>query len=144
MGIVANSAMAAGGSVTGVMTEQLVAAEVAHKGLTRLEVRPDMHSRKARMIELADGVVVLPGGFGTYEEAFEVLTWNQLGIATAPVVFLNVEGFYNSLFDFIDTAVSAGFMKPAHGALAQQAANAPDAVRMASGPAPVFTRKWVD
>ena len=144
MGVVADSVMAGGGPVTGVMTEQLVAAEVAHGDLTALEVMPDMHARKARMCELADGVVVLPGGFGTYEEAFEILTWNQLGLTQSPVVFVDIGGFYQSLFAFIDGAVAAGFMKSAHGALAQRVTDPDAAVRLASAPAPEFTRKWVD
>ena len=81
MGIVANAVLAGGGDVIGVITEQLLALEVGHDGLTELEVLPDMHARKARMAELADGIVVLPGGFGTYEEAFEVL-----GISSASLV----------------------------------------------------------
>jgi uncharacterized protein (TIGR00730 family) len=106
-----------------------------------------MHTRKARMAQLSDGVVVLPGGFGTYEEAFEVLTWNQLGIVAVPIVFLDVEvngqSFFASLFDFIDGAVSAGFMKPEHGGLAQRATDPIEAVSIAAGPAPLFTRKWI-
>lgn len=155
MGVVADAVLGGGGAVTGVITEQLLALEVGHANLTELEVTPDMHTRKARMAELADGVVVLPGGFGTYEEAFEVLTWNQLGIVSMPIVFLDVEigaetdahsggtGFFSPLFDFIDGAVAAGFMKPDHGALAQRASSAADAVRIAVGTAPSFTRKWV-
>jgi uncharacterized protein (TIGR00730 family) len=143
MGVVADSVMAGGGAVTGVMTEQLVAAEVAHASLTELEVTPDMHARKARMSELADGVVVLPGGFGTFEEAFEILTWNQLGLTSAPVVFLDVAGFYTSLFDFIGVVVDAGFMKPDHGALAQRATDPDDAVRLATAPSPAVTPKWI-
>jgi uncharacterized protein (TIGR00730 family) len=99
------------------------------------------------MAQLSDGVVVLPGGFGTYEEAFEVLTWNQLGIVAVPIVFLDVEvngqSFFASLFDFIDGAVSAGFMKPEHGGLAQRATDPIEAVSIAAGPAPLFTRKWI-
>lgn len=147
MGVVADAVLDAGGEVTGVITEQLLALEVGHVNLTNLEVEPDMHARKARMAELADGVVVLPGGFGTFEEAFEVLTWNQLGIVSAPVVFLDVDveghGFFSALFEFMDRAVSAGFMKPDHGRLAQRATDAAAAVAIASGPAPAFTRKWV-
>ncbi len=153
MGIVANAVLDAGGKVTGVITEQLLALEVGHVNLTNLEVMPDMHTRKARMAELADGVIVLPGGFGTYEEAFEVLTWNQLGIVSMPIVFLDVQtgrhpepadgSFFAPLFDFIDGAVAAGFMKPEHGGLAQQASSAAEAVSIAAGPAPLFTRKWV-
>ncbi|MDA3033205.1 MAG: TIGR00730 family Rossman fold protein [Actinomycetota bacterium] len=149
MGIVADAVIAGGGDVIGVITEQLLALEVGHDGLTELEVLPDMHSRKARMAELADGFVVLPGGFGTYEEAFEVLTWNQLGIVSTPVVFLDVmlsddeQSFYDPLFDFIDGATAAGFMKPQHGGLAQRAVTPAEAVSIAAGPAPEFTRKWV-
>ena len=149
MSIVADAVLAAGGEVIGVITEQLLALEVGHDGLTELEVLPDMHSRKARMAELADGVVVLPGGFGTYEEAFEVLTWNQLGIMSTPVVFLDVtlanaeQSFYDPLFDFIDGATAAGFMKPQHGGLAQRATTPAEAVLIAAGPAPEYTRKWV-
>jgi uncharacterized protein (TIGR00730 family) len=149
MGIVADAVLTAGGEVIGVITEQLLALEVGHDGLTELEVLPDMHSRKARMAELADGIVVLPGGFGTYEEAFEVLTWNQLGIISTPVVFLDVTlshaaaSFYDPLFEFIAGAAAAGFMKPQHGVLAQRAATPAEAVSIAAGPAPEFTRKWV-
>ena len=157
MGVVADAVLAGGGVVTGVITEQLLALEVGHEGLTHLEVTTDMHARKARMAELADGVVVLPGGFGTYEEAFELLTWNQLGIVAMPIAFLDVrtaehavipessEGasFFAPLFEFIDGVVRAGFMKPDHGALAQRAADAAAAVRIAAGPPPSFTRKWV-
>ena len=147
MGIVADAVLDAGAEVTGVITEQLLALEVGHVNLTNLEVLPDMHARKARMAELSDGVVVLPGGFGTYEEAFAVLTWNQLGIVAAPIVFLDVDvngqSFFASLFDFIDGAVAAGFMKPEHGDLAQRATDPIEAVAIAAGPAPSFTRKWV-
>ena len=147
MGVVADAVLDAGAEVTGVITEQLLALEVGHVNLTNLEVLPDMHTRKARMAELSGGVVVLPGGFGTYEEAFEVLTWNQLGIVAAPIVFLDVDvngqSFFASLFDFIDGAVAAGFMKPEHGDLAQRATDPIEAVAIAAGPAPSFTRKWV-
>lgn len=147
MGVVADAVLDAGGEVTGVITEQLLSLEVGHVNLTNLEVLPDMHTRKARMAELSGGVVVLPGGFGTYEEAFEVLTWNQLGIVAAPIVFLDVDvngqSFFASLFDFIDGAVAAGFMKPEHGDLAQRATDPIEAVAIAAGPAPSFTRKWV-
>ena len=105
MGTVADAALDAGGEVIGVITEHLVGAEVAHQRLTTLEVTGSMHARKARMAELSDGVIVLPGGFGTLDEAFELLTWNQLGLIGAPVVFLDVDGFFDPLFEFIDRAV---------------------------------------
>jgi len=143
MGAVASATMEAGGEVTGVITEQLQALELAHGAITTLEVAPDMHSRKARMAELADGVVVLPGGFGTYDETFEMLTWNQLGIVSTPLTFLDVAGFYGPLFEFIDGAVRAGFMKPDHGALAHRSTSATDAVAQALAVAAAFTPKWV-
>ncbi len=147
MGAVADATLDAGGPVTGVITEQLLALEVAHEGLTELEVVADMHVRKARMAELADGVIVLPGGFGTYEEMFEILTWNQLGIVSMPVVLLDVSvdgrGFYEPLAELVDGAVSAGFMKPDHGALLVRATDPAEAVRIASRPAAPFTPKWV-
>lgn len=150
MGVVANAVIDNGGAVTGVITEQLLALEVGHVNLSVLEVTPDMHARKARMAELADGFIVLPGGFGTFEEAFEVLTWNQLGIVAAPLVFLDVQpaaagrSFFDPLFDFITGSSASGFMKPDHGALAQRATDARAAVAIAAGPAPEYTRKWVD
>ncbi len=143
MGVVADAVLAGGGAVTGVMTEQLVGAEIAHTSLTRLEIVPSMHARKARMIALADGVVVLPGGFGTLDEAFEVLTWNQLGLARSPVVFLDTDGFFGPLFDFVRGAVSAGFVSDLHGDLVQRADTPAEAVRRAAAPAAEFALKWL-
>lgn len=143
MGVVADAALGAGGHVTGVMTEQLVAAEVAHLGLTELETTPTMHARKARMAELSDGVIVLPGGFGTLDEAFEMITWNQLGLVAVPVVLLDVADYFAPLFEFIDVAVSANFVSPANAALARRAATVGDAVRLAVSTVDVFTPKWL-
>ena len=143
MGVVADATLAAGGSVTGVMTEQLVAAEVAHLGLTALEVTPSMHTRKARMAELSDGVIVLPGGFGTLDEAFEMITWNQLGLVAAPVVFLDVADYFAPLFDFIDASVSAGFVSASNAALARRASTVDEAVRFAVSMPDPFTPKWI-
>lgn len=144
MGVVADSVMEHGSAVTGVMTEQLVALETAHHGLTRLEVLPSMHERKARMAELADAVIVLPGGFGTFEETFEILTWNQLGIVSMPVVFLDVNDFFAPLMTFIEGSTVAGFMKEHHGSLSQRTDDPAEAVRLAAQPAPAFTPKWVN
>ena len=142
MGVVADSAIAAGGDVIGVMTEQLVAAEVAHHGVTRLEVTSNMHQRKARMAELSDGVIVLPGGFGTLDEAFEIITWNQLGLVAAPVVFLDVLGYFAPLFDFIERSASAGFVRQAHVALARRTDSVDEAIRLATSPPTGFAPKW--
>lgn len=144
MGAVADAVMEHGGAVTGVITEQLKSLEVGHDGLTLLEVEASMHARKARMAELADGVIVLPGGFGTLDEAFEILTWNQLGIVALPVVFLDVDDYFAPLFEFIDGVVSAGFMKPSHGGLAQRCIDPADAVARATAPPTDYSPKWVD
>jgi uncharacterized protein (TIGR00730 family) len=143
MGQVADAALAEGGTVIGVMTEQLVGAEVAHSGLTELEVVGSMHARKARMAELSDGVVVLPGGFGTLDEAFEIMTWNQLGLVGVPVVFLDVDDYFAELFAFVDTAVRAGFVSEQHATLATCVTDVADAVERATGPAAGFAPKWV-
>jgi uncharacterized protein (TIGR00730 family) len=142
MGTVADAVLLGGGQVTGVITEHLVGAEVAHGGLTTLEVTASMHERKARMATLSDGVIVLPGGFGTLEEAFEVLTWNQLGLAACPVVFLDVDGFFSPMFEFLAGAVRAGFMRSEHGTLAQRATTVESAIRLATAPPAPFTPKW--
>lgn len=143
MGVVADAALGAGGSVIGVMTEQLVAAEVAHPGLTELQVTPTMHARKARMAELSDGVIVLPGGFGTLDEAFEMITWNQLGLVAVSVVFLDVADYFTPLFDFIDTSVAAGFVSPANAALARRAVTIDEAIELAVSTPDPFTPKWL-
>ena len=144
MGTVADAAMAAGGDAVGVITEQLVGAEVAHRTLTRLEVVPTMHDRKARLEELADGFIVLPGGFGTVDELAEMLTWNQLGIVNKPVVLLDVEQFWMPLFEWMDRAVQAGFVRSAHRMLAQRARSVDEAIALATSPAPVTPHKWLD
>lgn len=144
MGIAADAALAAGGEVIGVITEQLLGAEVAHRGLTQLEVVPTMHDRKARMEELSDGFVVLPGGFGTVDEFAEILTWNQLGIVAKPVVLLDVDGFWSPLFEWMEGAVNAGFVRPAHRMLAQRARTVDEAIALATGPAPLTPHKWLD
>lgn len=110
MGTVADAALAAGGEVVGVIPEQLVDWEVAHRDLTRLEVVPNMHVRKARMFELSGGFIAMPGGFGTLDEMFEMLTWRQLGIGDKPCAFLDVDGFYQPLIDMMDRMVSEHFV----------------------------------
>jgi len=112
MGVVADSVLAAGGEVVGVIPEQLVNWEVAHKGLTRLEVVSSMHERKARMFDISDGFVALPGGFGTLDEMFEMLTWRQLGIGDKPCAFFDVDGFYTPLMGMLDRMVAERFLHP--------------------------------
>jgi uncharacterized protein (TIGR00730 family) len=111
MGRLANSVMKHGGEVTGVIPKGLFRKEVAHQGITELITVADMHERKSTMAHLADAFVALPGGFGTLEELFEIITWNQIGILTKPVVIFNVDGFFDSLIAMIDQSVDAGFIK---------------------------------
>ncbi len=110
MGIVADASLEAGGEVVGVIPEQLVGWEVAHRGITRLEVVANMHERKARMFDLSDGFVALPGGFGTLDEMFEMLTWRQLGIGDKPCAFLDVDGFFEPLIAMMDRMVEERFL----------------------------------
>jgi uncharacterized protein (TIGR00730 family) len=110
MGVVADAALAADGDVTGVIPQQLVDWEVAHRGVTRLEIVGSMHERKARMFDLADAFVALPGGFGTLDEMFEMLTWRQLGLGAKPCAFLDVDGFYAPLMAMLDRMVETRFL----------------------------------
>jgi uncharacterized protein (TIGR00730 family) len=110
MGIAADAALAAGGEVIGVIPEQLVGWEVAHRGVTRLEVVANMHERKARMFDLSDAFIAMPGGFGTLDEMFEMLTWRQLGLGDKPCAFLDVEGFYVPLLAMLDRMVEERFL----------------------------------
>ena len=110
MGVVADAVLAGGGRVTGVITESLADHEIAHHGLSRLDVVPTMHQRKARMSELSDAVIMMPGGVGTYEEFIEAVTWVHLGIHAKPCGILNVDGFYDHLLTFLSYAVERGFI----------------------------------
>ena len=112
MGVVADAALEAGGEVIGVIPEQLVNWEVAHRGLTRLEVVADMHTRKMRMFDLSDAFIALPGGFGTLDEMFEMLTWRQLGLGDKPCAFLDVDDFYDPLLAMLDRMVAERFLHP--------------------------------
>jgi len=114
MGTLADAMLHAGGEVIGVIPQHLVTREVAHRGVTRLHVVDDMHQRKAMMNELSDAFVALPGGFGTLEEFFEILTWSQLGIHRKPSGLLNVSGYYDDLLAMLDHAVTEGFLLPAN------------------------------
>jgi uncharacterized protein (TIGR00730 family) len=114
MGQVADAAMAAGGRVYGVMPQLLVDREVAHTGIHELVVVETMHERKALMSERAAAYVILPGGFGTYDEFFEVLTWKQLGMHRKPIILVNLAGYYDPLLAQIDHAIAEGMIKPAY------------------------------
>lgn len=144
MGAVADGCLAAGGEVIGVIPRSLAEREVAHTGLTRLEVTASMHERKARMAELADGFIALPGGFGTCEEVIEILTWNQLGIVQSPVVFLEVGGFWQGLLTFFDHAVTAGVLRARHREMITVAHDVASAVDAALSEPIDVAPKWAE
>lgn len=114
MGVVADAVLAAGGEAIGVIPKQLMSVEVGHSGLTELHVTEDMHERKAKMAELSDAFLGLPGGVGTLEELAEVWTWAQLGLHGKPIGLLDVAGFFRPLRDFVDHLVTEGFLRPQH------------------------------
>ncbi|MEM7358879.1 MAG: TIGR00730 family Rossman fold protein [Pseudomonadota bacterium] len=114
MGQIADTVLQGGGQVTGVIPEALAGLEIAHSDISELIVVRSMHERKALMAERADGFIALPGGLGTMEELFEVLTWAQLGMHNKPCAMLNVNGYYDSLVGLLDTMVEQGFVKPLH------------------------------
>ncbi len=144
MGAVADAVLHGGGRVVGVIPQSLVRAELAHTGLSELLVEESMHARKARMAEIADGFVALAGGFGTFEELLEVLTWNQLGFIRKPIVLFDVDGFYAPLLAMFDHAVAAGFIRAEHAALAQRATTVEDVLERVTAPAPDTPHKWID
>jgi uncharacterized protein (TIGR00730 family) len=130
MGAVADAALAGGANVIGVLPQVLAGREIAHAGLSTLELVPTMHERKARMAELADAFLVLPGGYGTLEELLEMATWAQLRLHVKPCILINTAGYWNGLLAFLDTAVAAGFLKAKNRALLRVAENAEEAVGM--------------
>jgi len=139
MGAVADAALAGGAEVIGVLPDVLAGNEIAHKGLTRLELVATMHERKARMAELADAFLVLPGGYGTLEELLEVVTWAQLRMHAKPVILVNTAAYWDGLLKFLDSAVAAGFLKVINRELLRVAGNAIDAVGMVAAAKPRST-----
>ena len=143
MGALADEALSGGAAVIGVMPEALVAKEVAHRGLTELRVVKSMHERKATMSDLADGFVALPGGWGTVEEFFEILTWSQLGFHRKPCGLLNVAGYFDRLLEFVDHGVDEGFVRREQRSMISVADSADRLLDvMAAYQAPVV-EKWI-
>lgn len=143
MGALADAALASGGEVVGVIPKHLQDEEIAHTGLSALEVVPTMHARKARMAELADGFLALPGGYGTLEEFCEVLTWTQLGVQSKPCALLDVDGFYSPLTALFDRATAEGFVRPEHRAIVLMGATPAEALdRMAAWQGNVTPKWW--
>jgi uncharacterized protein (TIGR00730 family) len=143
MGVVADAALAAGGEVVGVIPRALQAREVAHQGLTELIVVETMHDRKAKMADLADAFLALPGGYGTFEEFCEVLTWTQLGIQAKACGLLNVKGYYDPLLALFDRAMEERLVKPANRTLVLTDTTAARLLDALAAWVPVTTDKWL-
>lgn len=144
MGSLADAALAAGGQVIGVLPDFLKRKELEHHGLTELMIVPSMHERKARMAELAEGFIALPGGMGTLEEFCEVVTWAQLGLHEKPCGLLNVHGYYDPLLTFVERMTAEGFVREKHQGLVLSA-ETPDALLEAMRAfTPIHVEKWVD
>jgi uncharacterized protein (TIGR00730 family) len=144
MGTLADAALAAGGEVVGVIPAALVAKEVAHTGLTDLRVVNSMHERKALMSDLADAFIALPGGWGTLEELFEVLTWAQLGLHRKPCGLLNVHGYFDRLLAFLAHTIDEGFVRPEYAALIALAATPGELLDRLASSTPPAVEKWLD
>ncbi|WP_027080329.1 TIGR00730 family Rossman fold protein [Luteimonas mephitis] len=144
MGIVADAVLEGGGEVIGVIPQQLVDMEVAHRGVTKLEIVGSMHERKARMFDLSDAFVALPGGFGTLDEMFEMLTWRQLGLGEKPCAFLDVDDFYDPLLAMIDRMVAERFLHPDQRADLWHGDDIDGLFSWLDGYKPAHALKWLD
>lgn len=129
MGVVSDAVLEAGGEAHGIIPEHLIRNEVPRNDLTELHITKSMHDRKALMEELSDAYITLPGGFGTFEEMFETITWNQLGIHSKPIILLNVDGYYDQLIEFVDKAVQQGFISDGSKHILQPVTTIAEAIR---------------
>jgi uncharacterized protein (TIGR00730 family) len=143
MGAVADAALNAGGRVHGVIPTALMARELGHPGLTHLDEVGSMHERKARMAELSDGFIALPGGAGTLEEVAEIWTWAQLGLHAKPIGFLNVAGYFDHLFAFVDHAVAEAFITPVNGDMLLRSPRPAQLIDSMAAFTPVPTTRWI-
>lgn len=144
MGILAESALAAGGKVIGVIPNSLVQKEISHHGLTELHVVDTMHERKSMMAEISDGFIALPGGIGTMDEFFEIFTWGQLGFHQKPCGLLNIGGYYSKLMTFLDQVVDEGFLKKAHKEMVVLASTPTEILDAFSHYTPPTVSKWTE
>jgi len=142
MGVVADAAMAAGGEVIGIIPQSLKDSEIGHTGLPRLEVVDGMHARKARMAELSDAFIALPGGLGTLEELFEVWTWGQLGYHAKPLGLLDINQFYSKLSHFLDHIVEEGFVKSQYRDMLQRSDSPQALLRLLDEWQPNADSRW--
>ncbi|MCW3125471.1 MAG: Rossman fold protein family [Bacteroidetes bacterium] len=143
MGAVAEGALEAGGLVTGVIPKFLQSKEVAHQGLSEMIIVDTMHERKMKMQDLCDGFIALPGGFGTLEELFEVLTWAQLGLHQKPIALLNTNGYYDSLIAMIDTMIDRAFLKVAYRQMLLVSNDINDLLRQMENYKAPEVEKWI-
>ena len=143
MGVVADACMEAGGSVTGVIPRALAEREVAHHGLTELHIVDSMHERKALMADLSDAFIAMPGGYGTFEEFCEIVTWSQLGIHTKPCGLLNIAGYYDSLLRQFDHGVSEQFIKPEHRQLVLSSDSPEELLQQLKSFSAPLLAKWI-
>lgn len=143
MGVVADAVLANGGEVTGVIPDFLVKMEVGHKGLSEIHIVESMHERKALMEKLCDGIITLPGGFGSIDELFEILTWAQLGLHQKPIGILNVNGFYDFLLKQLEVMVEEGFLKQESCDLLLVADNIDDLLQKMANYQPTPHQKWL-
>jgi hypothetical protein len=144
MGTLADAVLEAGGKAFGVIPLMFNTPQLVHKNLTRLEVVADMHIRKARLVELADAFIALPGGFGTLDELFEILTWAQIGLHRKPIGLLNTQGYFDALLEWIEHARLEGFIYEEHRALFTHAATPKDLLEaLASHRAPPGLERWL-
>ena len=144
MGALADAVLAAGGEAVGVIPEHLMAREIGHTGLTKLHVVRSMHDRKALMADLSDAFIALPGGFGTLEEFFEVVTWAQLGLHAKPCGILNVLGYYSQLLAMLDHAVQERLLRPENRDLVLARDSVPELLQALQQWRPVHVEKWLD
>ncbi|WP_207436207.1 TIGR00730 family Rossman fold protein [Sabulibacter ruber] len=144
MGVIADAVLAGGGEVVGVIPQSLVDMEVAHAGLTKLHVVQTMHERKALMAAESDAFVAMPGGFGTFDEFCEIVTWNQLKIIQKPAALFNVNGYFNPFLQMLDQAVTEGFLKAEQRNNLIIADEGPALLDQILNHSPVITEKWVD
>ena len=138
------SGVPGGGEAIGVIPSAMVAREIAHDGLTDLRVVSSMHERKAAMADLADAFIALPGGWGTWEELFEVVTWAQLGLHRKPCGLLNVQGYFDPLLTFVAHAVEEGFVRREHARMLVVASAAEPLLDLLAAPASPMVEKWLD
>ena len=143
MGTMADGVLSAKGKITGVLPEFLQGKEIAHQNLTKLIITESMHERKIKMHELSDGIISLPGGYGTLEELFEMLTWGQLGLHEKPIAILNINGFYDELKSLIQTMVDKGFLKKINQEMLLISDDIEDLINMMKNYSAPAVEKWI-